>query len=586
MLKKNNKLIYLALLTTIALIIIVLTAALNRQLKANSSVELKRLTYNEFVTQVEAGQVGTVEFSTGTPFLKGQLKDGTQFTTDNLGTPEFKKYLLEKGVTLTIPPARTNLWSSVPNIITSFLLLWLIATVGKGLSSLRTPSLNNNAAVKCYTTFNNVAGNEEAKENLKDLVDFLKDPAKYHRFGAKLPKGTILYGPPGTGKTLLAKALAGTAGVNFISVSGSDFVEKYVGVGAARVRQLFATARAKAPCIIFIDELDAVGKRRSGHGYNDERDQTLNQILTEMDGFTGNEGVIVLAATNRLDTLDPALLRSGRFDRHIRVDLPDVTARYEILKLHAHNKPLSDEVDLRTIAQMTTFMSGADLENILNEASIFAAKQGHQTITMSDIDYAINKLTVGEEKRNRDALHKRDKEVAAIHEAGHAVVAKLYAQRTVPKVTIIPTTNGAGGYTLISPEERMQTKDDMVKDIAIALGGRAAEEICFGSEYITGGASQDLVRVTEIASLMARKLGMSKRIGLVNLDALCESEIGDITSLLLDETRVLLDKIYRGVYAFLQEKKEVVYNLAQELLKRETIYEKDLDELLFALNEN
>merc|ERR1719409_2705536 len=368
-------------------------------------------------------------------------------------------------------------------------------------------------------TFDDVAGADGAKLELNEVVDFLKEPTKYSALGAKIPKGVIMEGPPGTGKTLLARAVAGEAGVPFISASGSEFVEMFVGVGASRVRDLFGQAKKNAPCIVFIDEIDAIGGARAGGqgggmggGGNDEREQTLNQILTEMDGFEGNSGVIVLAATNRADMLDPALTRPGRFDRRVPVDLPDVKGRLSILKVHARGKPLADELDLGIVAQRTTGFSGASLANLMNEAAIVAARNNKTAITYSEVDYAIDRVTVGMQKTTGMQFPDRQ-ELVAYHEAGHAVMGLLTPDYDmVTKVTIVPRTNGAGGFTLFTPSEErlesgMYSKRYLEGQLAVALGGRIAEEIVFGSDEVTTGASNDLQQVRSIARRMVAQWG-------------------------------------------------------------------------------
>ena len=366
-------------------------------------------------------------------------------------------------------------------------------------------------------TFDNVAGLDEEKEDLQEVVDFLKDPQKYTRVGARIPKGVLLVGPPGTGKTLLAKAVAGEAGVPFFSISGSDFVEMFVGVGASRVRDLFEEGKKHAPCIIFIDEIDAVARQRGTGmgGGHDEREQTLNQLLVEMDGFGVNEGIIVMAATNRVDILDPAILRPGRFDRKVGVGRPDVKGREEILKVHAHDKPLGDDVDLKQIAQTTAGFTGADLENLLNEAAIIAAKQGRSYVVQADIKGAFTKVAIGAEKKSK-LISDKEKKITAYHEAGHAILFHVLPDvGPVYTISIIPTGMGAAGYTMPLPEndEMFNTKQQMMEDITVLLGGRVAEEIIFGD--VTTGASNDIKRATSTAHAMVTKYGMSDKVGLV-----------------------------------------------------------------------
>jgi len=366
--------------------------------------------------------------------------------------------------------------------------------------------------------FTKVAGLEEEKEELAEVVDFLKDPGKYTKLGARIPKGIILVGPPGTGKTLLAKAVAGEAGVPFFTISGSDFVEMFVGVGASRVRDLFEDAKKNAPCIIFIDEIDAVGRRRGSGlgGSHDEREQTLNQLLVEMDGFAGNQGIIVMAATNRVDILDPALLRPGRFDRKVAVGRPDVAAREAILKIHVASKPLGDDVDLHSVARQTSGFTGADLENLMNEAAILSAREGKRFISADDINKAFIKVGIGTEKKSR-IVSEREKSITAYHEAGHAILFReLDGVGPVHTISIIPTGVSAAGYTMPLPgeDQMFNTKSKMLNDIMVSLGGRIAEEIIFGD--ITTGASSDIKQATSVARAMVMEFGMNERAGLVN----------------------------------------------------------------------
>ncbi|EFG89366.1 ATP-dependent metallopeptidase HflB [Clostridium carboxidivorans P7] len=426
--------------------------------------------------------------------------------------------------------------------------------------------------------FSDVAGSEEAKENMQDIIEFLKNPKKFEDFGAKIPKGIILYGPPGTGKTLLAKALAGETGSEFIPTSGSYFIEKYVGVGASRVRKLFNKARKNSPAIIFIDEIDAIGGKRGSGKDTSEDAKTLNQLLVEMDGFNDKENVIVVAATNRLDMLDDALLRAGRFDRHVMVGLPDLNARYKILKVHSKNKPLSPSVDLFQIAKQTVYMSGADLANVINEASIYAIKENYSEITLNHIDKAMNKIIAGDEKKDRSNISDTEKRITAYHEAGHALIAKLLNKSSVPKVSIIPTTKGAAGYTIINPNEKMfQTKKEILNKVSELLGGRASEEIIFGKENITGGAANDLQRATKMVVTLIAKYGMSEKLGLVCLD---DKEISLGNELILRETKQILDKIYNSTLNYIIDNKNKLQLIAEKLLENEIIDEHDLEVLI------
>ena len=447
-------------------------------------------------------------------------------------------------------------------------------------------------------TFADVAGLQEEKEELAEIVDFLKSPKKYVQVGARIPKGVLLEGPPGTGKTLLAKAVAGEAGVPFFTISGSDFVEMFVGVGASRVRDLFQDAKKNAPCIIFIDEIDAVARRRGSGlgGGHDEREQTLNQLLVEMDGFGVNEGIIVMAATNRKDILDPAILRPGRFDRDVLVGRPDVGGREEILKVHARNKPLGDDVDLKQIAQTTAGFSGADLENLLNEAAILAAKENRVYIQQSDIRHAFVKVGIGPEKKSR-IVSEKERRITAYHEAGHAILFHLLPDvGPVYSVSIIPT-GGAGGYTMPLPEkdDMFNTKGHMLQEITVSLGGRVAEEEIF--DDITTGASQDIKQATAIAKSMITKFGMSERLGLINYDndsdeVFIGRDFGHtsrgygekVAGTIDEEVKRIIDECYLKARTLIQEYHPVLEKCAQLLLEKEKITRSEF-EALFADSE-
>ena len=443
-------------------------------------------------------------------------------------------------------------------------------------------------------TFAQVAGLKEEKEELEEIVDFLKAPGKYIQVGARIPKGVLLEGPPGTGKTLLARAVAGEAGVPFFTISGSDFVEMFVGVGASRVRDLFADAKKNAPCIIFIDEIDAVARRRGTGmgGGHDEREQTLNQLLVEMDGFGANEGIIVMAATNRVDILDPAILRPGRFDRKVLVGRPDVEGRLEILQVHAKGKPLGDDVDLKQIAQTTAGFTGADLENLLNEAAILAAKQGRVYLQQSDIRHAFVKVGIGAEKKSR-VISEKEKRITAFHEAGHAILFHVLPDvGPVYSVSIIPTGMGAAGYTMPLPEkdEMFNTKGRMLQDITVALGGRAAEEMIF--DDITTGASQDIKQATSYAKSMVTKFGMSEQLGLVNYDndsdevfigrdlAHASRGYGEQIATTIDmEVKRIIDECYVRAKQIIKEHEHVLDACAELLLKKEKITREEFEAL-------
>jgi len=442
-------------------------------------------------------------------------------------------------------------------------------------------------------TLNDVAGLQEEKEDLEEIIDFLKNPAKYTKVGARIPKGVLLEGSPGTGKTLLAKAVAGEANVPFFSISGSDFVEMFVGVGASRVRDLFAEAKKSAPCIVFIDEIDAVARRRGTGmgGGHDEREQTLNQLLVEMDGFGVNEGIIVMAATNRVDILDPAILRPGRFDRKVSVGAPDVKGREDILKVHAKDKPLGDDVDLKQIAQTSAGFTGADLENLLNEAAILAAKENRAFIMQEDIRRSFIKVGIGSEKKSR-IISDKEKKITAYHEAGHAILFHVLPDvGPVYTVSIIPTGRGAAGYTMPLPEkdEMFLTKGKMLQDIMVLLGGRIAEELVF--DDITTGASNDIMRATKEARKMVTRYGMSEKIGVINYDddgdevfigrdlAHTRSHSEFMTGEIDKEVKTIIDDCYAKAKALIVEHKDVLENCAQLLLEKEKITKEEFEAL-------
>ena len=439
--------------------------------------------------------------------------------------------------------------------------------------------------------FGSVAGLKEEKDELYEIVDFLKDPQKYTELGARIPKGLILVGPPGTGKTLLAKAVAGEAGVPFFSISGSDFVELYVGIGAARVRDLFAEAKANAPCIVFIDEIDAVARHRGSGlgGGHDEREQTLNQLLVEMDGFGNNEGIIVMAATNRVDILDPAIMRPGRFDRKVYVGRPDVRARREILDVHVKNKPLGDDVDLERVAKTTAGFAGADLENLMNEAAISAAKDGRKYIIQEDINKSFVKVGIGTEKRSR-VVSEKERKITAYHEAGHAMLFHLLPDvGPVHTVSIIPTGSSAAGYTMpLDHDDNMfLTKKKMLQDIMVDLGGRIAEELIF--DDITTGASQDLKQATKLARAMIMKYGMSDRIGLISLDneeeevyiakemAHARSYGENVATKIDEEVKSIIDDCYNKAKGIISDHMPELHAISEMLLEKERITREEFE---------
>ncbi len=534
------------------------------------------------------------------------LKDSSQKLLTVTDVNEITEYLQEQGVkayTTDDVPAESWMMTLLPYLIifAAMFILFMILTNQNAANSGGGSKMMNfgKSRAKMMTedvkkvTFAGVAGLKEEKEELEEIVDFLKAPKKYTALGARIPKGVLLVGPPGTGKTLLAKAIAGEAGVPFFSISGSDFVEMFVGVGASRVRDLFEEAKKNAPCIVFIDEIDAVARRRGTGmgGGHDEREQTLNQMLVEMDGFGVNEGIIVMAATNRVDILDPAIMRPGRFDRKVYVGRPDVGGREEILKVHAKNKPLGDDVDLKQIAQTTAGFTGADLENLLNEAAIVAAKENRAFITQNDIKKSFVKVGIGAEKKSR-VISDKEKRITAFHEAGHAILFHLLPDvGPVYSVSIIPTGAGAAGYTMPLPEkdEMFNTKGKMLQDIVVSLGGRVAEELVF--DDITTGASQDIKQATKLAKAMVTKYGMSENIGLICYDNDDEEVFigrdlahtrgyGENVAATIDqEVKRIIDECYAKAKQIITENRSVLDACAELLLEKEKIGQQEFEKL-------
>ena len=514
-----------------------------------------------------------------------------------------QEYMKDKGLEYEMPDVREDSWFAtvvVPVLLTLMgvmLIFTLMNRQGNGANAKAMNFGKSRARLSMggdkKITFSQVAGLKEEKEELEEIVDFLKAPKKYIQVGARIPKGVLLVGPPGTGKTLLAKAVAGEAGVPFFTISGSDFVEMFVGVGASRVRDLFEEAKKNSPCIIFIDEIDAVARRRGTGmgGGHDEREQTLNQLLVEMDGFGVNEGVIVMAATNRVDILDPAILRPGRFDRRVMVGRPDIQGREEILKVHAKGKPLSEEIDLKQIAQTTAGFTGADLENLLNEAAILAAKADRVFLKQEDIKKAFVKVGIGAEKKSR-VISDKEKRITAFHEAGHAILFHVLPDvGPVYSVSIIPT-GGAGGYTMPLPEndEMFNTKGKMLQDITVALGGRVAEEEVF--DDITTGASQDIRQATSLAKSMVTKFGMSETVGLINYDndsdevfigrdlAHASRGYGESVATMIDqEVKRIIDECYNRARKVIREYDGVLHACADMLLEKEKISREEFESL-------
>ena len=568
----------------------------------------QEISYATFVKEVEAGNVTAADIRQNSAVPTGRvtlsLKDDSSVRSLNVSdVGKVEEFLQENDVKYSLEdvPKESIIMSAVlPSLITLcgiFLLFMLMNRQNGGTNSKAMNFGKSRARMSTQNeikvTFADVAGLKEEKEELEEIVDFLKAPRKYTQLGARIPKGVLLEGPPGTGKTLLAKAVAGEAGVPFFSISGSDFVEMFVGVGASRVRDLFQDAKKNAPCIVFIDEIDAVARRRGSGlgGGHDEREQTLNQLLVEMDGFGVNEGIIVMAATNRKDILDPAILRPGRFDRDVIVGRPDVGGREEILKVHARNKPLGDDVDLKQIAQTTAGFSGADLENLLNEAAILAAKENRVFIQQSDIRHAFVKVGIGPEKKSR-IVSEKERRITAYHEAGHAILFHVLPDvGPVYSVSIIPT-GGAGGYTMPLPEkdDMFNTKGHMLQEITVSLGGRVAEEEIF--DDITTGASQDIKQATAIAKSMITKFGMSEKLGLINYDndsdeVFIGRDFGHtsrgygekIAGTIDEEVKRIIDECYAQARSIIQEYHPVLEKCAELLLEKEKITRSEFEAL-------
>ena len=568
----------------------------------------QEISYSTFVKEVEAGNVTAADIRQNSAVPTGRvtlsLKDDSSVRSLNVSdVGKVEEFLQENDVKYSLEdvPKESIIMSAVlPSLITLcgiFLLFMLMNRQNGGTNSKAMNFGKSRARMSTQNeikvTFADVAGLKEEKEELEEIVDFLKAPRKYTQLGARIPKGVLLEGPPGTGKTLLAKAVAGEAGVPFFSISGSDFVEMFVGVGASRVRDLFQDAKKNAPCIVFIDEIDAVARRRGSGlgGGHDEREQTLNQLLVEMDGFGVNEGIIVMAATNRKDILDPAILRPGRFDRDVSVGRPDVGGREEILKVHARNKPLGDDVDLKQIAQTTAGFSGADLENLLNEAAILAAKENRVFIQQSDIRHAFVKVGIGPEKKSR-IVSEKERRITAYHEAGHAILFHVLPDvGPVYSVSIIPT-GGAGGYTMPLPEkdDMFNTKGHMLQEITVSLGGRVAEEEIF--DDITTGASQDIKQATAIAKSMITKFGMSEKLGLINYDndsdeVFIGRDFGHtsrgygekIAGTIDEEVKRIIDECYAQARSIIQEYHPVLEKCAELLLEKEKITRSEFEAL-------
>ena len=599
---QNRKSMVLCLL--VALGIFLVFSLMNRQVEKARD---KEISYDQFLQLLDDGQVESVTLTSD------QIKIVPKKQSNSLYQITYHTGLISMDITLVQRLEKANVKFTkksdssnsmvymLVSTVLPFLLLWVglifmsrvISKNSGGIMGVGKSTAKMYVQKETGVTFRDVAGQEEAMDSLNELVDFLHNPKKYTEIGAKLPKGALLVGPPGTGKTLLAKAVAGEAGVPFFSISGSDFVEMFVGVGASRVRDLFEEAKKNAPCIVFIDEIDAVARRRGTGmgGGHDEREQTLNQMLVEMDGFGINEGIIVMAATNRIDILDPAILRPGRFDRKVVVGRPDVQGRLEILNVHAAKKPLGDDVDLESLARTTAGFTGADLENLLNEAAINAAKRKEKYITNADVNYAFVKVGIGVEKRSK-IISEKEKKITAYHESGHAILFHLLPDvGPVHTISIIPTGMGAAGYTMPLPErdEMFNTRGKMLQNIIVSLGGRIAEELVF--DDITTGASQDIKQATETARSMVTKYGFSSKLGLINYDNDSDEVfIGrdlahtrpygeEVASQIDMEVKNIIDECYGKAKKMIEEHMDVLEKSAQLLLEKEKVTREEFEAL-------
>ena len=597
--KRNDKngqmLLMLIVVTLVALFIMSLVTRLE------TSSMSKEISYTEFLNMINEDKVAAVEFASQQINITPKTEKGsislTTYYTGYVNDSELLPLLKEKDIDIraTIPDNTSTWVYNILSFVIPLVLVWILLGFlmkrmgGGGMMGVGKSNAKVYVEKSTGVTFKDVAGQDEAKESLQEVVDFLHNPGKYTQIGAKLPKGALLVGPPGTGKTLLAKAVAGEAGVPFFSLAGSDFVEMFVGVGASRVRDLFDQAKKNSPCIIFIDEIDAVGRQRGAGlgGGNDEREQTLNQLLVEMDGFGANEGVILIAATNRPDVLDPALMRPGRFDRQVVVSYPDVNGREAILRVHARKKPLAPDVNLKTIAKTTAGFTGADLENLLNEAALLAARKDKKAITMDEIKEATVKVVVGAEKKSK-VMSEKEKKLTAYHEAGHAILFdKLETQDPVHEISIIPT-GMAGGYTMPLPSEdkSYNSRRGMYEDIVVSLGGRVAEELIM--DDISTGASNDIEKATKTARAMVTKYGMTKELGCVcygtdNNSVFLGRDMGSRTQDYSEATAAKIDqlvldmvnKAYGDATKILSDNMDKLHDIAKYLIKHEKMGSED-----------
>ncbi|WP_395877791.1 ATP-dependent zinc metalloprotease FtsH [Ehrlichia muris] len=551
-----------------------------------------KLPFSEFLNKIDNNEVESVNISERN--ITGKLRDSSKFQTTGVVYDSLIKTLHSKQVTFTFLPEDTFL-GILSNILISWfpmlllVIIWFIFLKRMQIGGNRTINFSKSRA-KLMTenrnkvTFNDVAGIDEAKEELIEIVDFLKHRQRFQKLGGKIPKGCLLIGSPGTGKTLLARAIAGEANVPFFSISGSDFVEMFVGVGASRVRDMFEQGKKNAPCIIFIDEIDAVGRHRGiglGGG-NDEREQTLNQLLVEMDGFESNEGVIIIAATNRPDVLDSALLRPGRFDRQVTIGIPDINGREKIINVHIKKVPTAPDVDIRTIARGTPGFSGADLANLINEAALIAARLNKKIVTMSDFEYARDKVMMGAERKSL-MMTEEEKRLTAYHEAGHAIIAFFTeASDPIHKATIIPRGRSLGLVMRLPESDRVShTREKMIADLTVAMGGRAAEELIFGYHKVTSGASSDIKQATDLAKAMVMKWGMSDKVGpLYHSDDKSETISNNLANLIDEEVKSIVTSALERAKSLLNEHLESLHIVAKNLLEFETLTGEDIKNII------
>ena len=593
------------------LVILLIAACAVFSLRGARSDERTQYSYQQLTEDIEDDNINNIIIQQNEQVPTGKLTVTLKSSSDGADRVMYvsdvnaiQELLNSNGVSYQMRDVKVeNSWLSIllpcaMSLIVVIFLFFMMTRQASGGSNAKMMNFGKSRAKMIINPdklvkFSDVAGLDEEKEELEEIVDFLKDPQKYTNLGARIPKGVILTGAPGTGKTMLAKAVAGEAGVPFFSISGSDFVEMFVGVGASRVRDLFDDAKHNAPCIVFIDEIDAVARRRGTGmgGGHDEREQTLNQMLVEMDGFGVNEGIIVMAATNRVDILDPAILRPGRFDRKIVVGRPDVKGRLEILKVHARKKPLGDDVDLDSLSRTTAGFTGADLENLLNEAAIYAARNGRRYISNSDVNYAFVKVGIGVEKKSR-LISEKEKKITAYHEAGHAILFHVLPDvGPVHTISIIPTGLGAAGYTMPLPEkdEMFNTKGKMIQNIIVSLGGRVAEELVF--DDITTGASQDIKQATQTARSMVTKYGFSKELGLINYDddsdevfigrdlAHARPYSEAVAGRIDDEVKEIIDDCYKQASDIIAKHRDVLDRCAELLIEKEKVTREEFEAL-------